>query len=64
MKFYYILDDISIKELMLDLDSDCASLISAPACSNVDLFEFGRIVEDCKEYLLAIPSIWSNHVFC
>lgn len=46
----------------LELESDCALLISALTSSSVDHFEFGRIVDDRKDYLGCFNSFRVRHI--
>ena len=47
----------------LILETDCAALVTALANSAEDLSEIGRIVEDCKEYMLAFTSLNFRHIY-
>ena len=47
----------------LELESDCAVLISALNSSSVDRSEFGRIVDDCKGYLNGFNSFRVRHIY-
>jgi ribonuclease HI len=47
----------------LELESDCALLISALIVSSVDRSEFGRIVDDCKCYLDRFNSFQVRHIY-
>lgn len=39
------------------LESDCAAVVSALGGQVVDLFEFGKVIEDCKKYMGALGSL-------
>lgn len=47
----------------MDLESDCAALITALAGNCEDYSEVGRVVEDCKEYLASFSSINFRHIY-
>ena len=46
----------------MDMENDCAVLISALATTSLDYSDIGRIVEDCKEYLASIFSVFFRHI--
>lgn len=48
----------------VELESDCAMLINAVNEPREDYFEIGRIVEDCKDYMLAFESLEVRHIYC
>ncbi|XP_050386217.1 uncharacterized protein LOC126802611 [Argentina anserina] len=47
----------------IDVESDSYVLVAALNSSRADLSEVGRIIEDCKRYLLALPSSSIRHIF-
>lgn len=56
---------IAIQEdwMSIELESDCASLISALYSSCIDCSEIGRIVEDCRDYMSSISSANLCHIY-
>ena len=47
----------------VDLESDCAMVISALANPDADFSDIGCILDDCKEYMNAIGSFTLRHIY-
>jgi ribonuclease HI len=45
------------------LETDCATMAAALAKPDDDLSEIGRIIGDCKDYMLAFTSLSIRHVY-
>lgn len=47
----------------VDVETDCALLLAAVLRTDEDSSEIGRIVEDCRDDMMQIPSIVIRHTF-
>lgn len=47
----------------VELECDCASLVAVLSSDKEDYSEVGRIIEDCRRYIMAFNSIQIRHIY-